>query len=135
MNLLVPFISAAYTSGIAYAIRATNLDRKVFDFTAPTLIQACAFGALTMFTSLLLQQAIIKVTHTNVKKGSELGMRYIDVKLDYPLLYKISKKLAPYISAFGCTYLLRQMNYSTLSYRFVPICNLPFLAYKLYKSS
>ncbi len=114
-----------YTGGISYLLKASALDKKVFDFTAPFFKDAFAFGALYSLTNLTLEAGIRELTGTTFTRESMMYVgTYTEMHSQHPKAYSIGCFLAKIISTFGSVYALKQMNYS-ISYRFAVICMLP----------
>lgn len=112
-------IGAAYTGGMSYFIRATNLDQRVFDFVAPKFSHACAFGAIFGLSQIILVK--VKVLNaTTIEKEDKTSKKHLTA-------YEIDPKISLVISAFGSAFLLRQMNY-TMPYLFAVICLIPLAA-------
>ncbi len=118
-------LGGMYTGGISYLLKASALDKKVFDFTAPFFKDAFAFGALYSLTNLTLEAGIRELTGTTFTRESMMyAGTYREMHSQHPKVYSISSVLAKIISAFGSAYALKQMNYS-VSYRFAVVCMLP----------
>ncbi|WP_041418748.1 hypothetical protein [Simkania negevensis] len=128
-------LSGAYHGGLSYLLDFTKADKKVFDFAAPKVTHALAFG---IFSSLANSCGEVFVRNlTNTRFGTESGMysrRETTMYSSNPVAYKYGCFAVELLSLFGTAYALNQMNYR-IPTCYIPISMTPIILCFLYNNS